>query len=126
MKRNLLVFSMIAWILFSCSSASQSPSQVVNGYLEALVNKDSAKLISYSCKKWEKEAQKELDSFSNVGTSLENVACKVNSQTTVNAAVTCNGFIKLTYDTEIQKIDLNKRIYSLIFESNEWRICDLK
>jgi hypothetical protein len=126
MRRNLLVFLLIGWILISCSSTSQDPSQVVNGYLDALVNKDSAKLVSYSCKNWEMEAQKELDSFSNVGTSLENVACKVYSQTTDNAAVTCSGFIKLTYDTEIQKIDLSKRVYSLIFEKNEWRICDLK
>jgi hypothetical protein len=126
MKRNISFFLLIGWILISCSSTSQSPSQVVSGYLDALVNKDSAKLVSYSCKNWETEAQKELDSFSNVGTSLENVACKVNSQNNVDAAVICSGFIKLTYDTEIQKIDLSKRVYQLVFQNNEWRICDLK
>lgn len=126
MIKILFIFLLIGSIIISCSSPSLNPPQVVEGYLDALVKKDSAKLISYSCKNWEIEAQKELDSFSNVGTILENVECKINSQTKVDALVTCSGFIKLTYDTEIQKIDLSKRVYQLIFEKNEWRVCGLK
>lgn len=126
MKKIILIFLLMGLLLISCSSASQSPSQVVIGYLNALIKKDAATLVSYSCRNWETEAQKELDSFSNVGTSLENVDCKINSQTANVATVICKGFIKLTYDTEVQKIDLGKRVYQLVLENNEWRVCNLK
>lgn len=127
MKRAFAVLLIPFLILVACQgSPSQNPSKVVNDYLNALVEKDSAKLISFSCKNWENEAQKELDSFMNVGISLENVDCQVNSQSSAEAAVMCSGFIKLTYDTEIQKIDLSKRAYKLVLENNEWRVCGLK
>lgn len=129
MKINYRIWVLIIFIMIlgSCQgNTPQEPSQTVKNYLNALVDKDSAKLISYSCKNWEGEAQKELDSFMNVGISLENVVCKVNSRNSAETAVLCSGFLKLTYDTEIQKIDLSKRIYHLILENNEWRVCDLK
>lgn len=129
MMKKVFHFLLILFIfiLVGCqASPSQNPSKVVYDYLNALVEKDPAKLISFSCKSWETEAQKELDSFMNVGISLENVDCKVNSQSSAEAAVICSGFIKLTYDTEIQKIDLSKRAYKLVLENNEWRVCGLK
>jgi hypothetical protein len=127
MKKVFYFLLILIIVLVACQgSPSQNPSKVVNDYLNALVEKDPARLISFSCKSWENEAQKELDSFMNVGISLENVDCKVNSQSSAEAAVMCSGFIKLTYDTEIQKIDLSKRSYKLILENNEWRVCGLK
>lgn len=127
MKKTFYFLLILFIILAACQgNPSQDPSQVVNNYLEALIEKEPAKLISFSCKAWENEAQKELDSFMNVGISLENVDCKVRSQSSAEAAVLCSGFIKLTYDTEIQKIDLSKREYNLILENNEWRVCGLK
>ncbi len=127
MKSGFYFLFIFFVILVGCQgSPSQNPSKVVNDYLNALVEKDPAKLISFSCKNWENEAQKELDSFMNVGISLENVDCQVNSQSSAEAAVLCNGFIKLTYDSEIQKIDLSKRAYKLVLENNEWRVCGLK
>ena len=99
---------------------------VVKNYLDALVKKDPAKLISLSCKNWEAEAQKELDSFMNVGTTLEGLNCSIKSQSTTDASVICHGYIKLTYDTEIQKIDLSKGIYQLTLENNDWRVCNYR
>jgi hypothetical protein len=125
--KKVVFFSIIfVFFIVSCQSSVLNPSQVVQNYLNALVNKNAANLISLSCKNWESEAQKQLDSFMNVGTSLENVDCSVDSQTTDSAKVACTGFIKLTYDAEIQKIDLSKRVYQLSFENNEWRVCNSK
>ena len=126
MKIKLCFPLIFIFLLVACQSASQSPSQVTDNYLKALIAKDPARLISYSCKSWENEAQKELDSFMNVGLSLENAECLLNSQSSAEATVFCNGYIKLTYETEIQKIDLSKRAYHLVLENNEWRICGLK
>jgi hypothetical protein len=123
MKNVVFFFIIFVFFIVSCQSSVLNPSQVVQNYLNALVNKNAANLISLSCKNWESEAQKQLDSFMNVGTSLENVDCSVDSQTTDSAKVACTGFIKLTYDAEIQKIDLSKRVYQLSFENNEWRVC---
>jgi hypothetical protein len=125
--KKIVFFSFIfAFFIVSCQPSAQNPSQVVQNYLNALVKKDAASLISLSCKNWESEAQKQLDSFMNVGTSLENASCSVDSQTTDAAKVACTGFIKLTYDAEIQKIDLSKRVYQLSLEHNEWRVCNSK
>jgi hypothetical protein len=124
---TLLLPLVLALFAVACQSGNtQDPSESVQNYLQGLVAKDAAKLISYSCKTWEKEAQKELDSFMNVGISLENVDCDVNSKSSAVALVSCRGYIKLTYDTEIQKIDLSKRAYQLILENNEWMVCGLK
>jgi hypothetical protein len=126
MKNVVFFFIIFVFFIVSCQSSVLNPSQVVQNYLNALVNKNAVNLISLSCKNWESEAQKQLDSFMNVGTSLENVDCSVDSQTTDSAKVACTGFIKLTYDAEIQKIDLSKRVYQLSFENNEWRVCNSK
>lgn len=127
MKKAVYFLLILLILLVGCQgSPSQNPSKVVNDYLNALVEKDPARLVSFSCKDWENEAQKELDSFMNVGISLENVDCQINSQSSAEAAILCNGFIKLTYDTEIQKIDLSKRAYKLVLENNEWRVCGFK
>jgi hypothetical protein len=110
-------------LLLACNPVNQNPLIVVQNYLEALVKKDSAVLVSTTCKDWESEAQKELDSFLNVGTTLEGLNCSLVSQSENNASVICHGFIVLTYDTEIQKIDLSKRTYQLVLENNDWRVC---
>mgnify|MGYP007023420823 FL=1 len=62
----------------------------------------------------------------NVKASLENVNCQLKSESSSYATVVCNGEIQLTYGTEVQKIELNKRTYHLTYENNEWRVCDLK
>jgi len=125
-KYYLLSLIILVACLAACKPSNQSPAQIVQNYLEALVNKDSAKLISYSCKNWENIAQTELDSIMNVKASLENVNCQLKSESSSYATVVCNGEIQLTYGTEVQKIELNKRTYHLTYENNEWRVCDLK
>jgi hypothetical protein len=125
--KNLFLLLIISIFLVSaCNSVIKDPSIIVQNYLNALVKKDQAMLISLSCKEWELEAQKELDSFMNVGMSLEGLACNTTSQSTSIASVVCQGYIQLTYDTEIQKIDLSKRIYQLALENNDWRVCKAK
>jgi hypothetical protein len=111
LKISFLLIIVILFLLLACSPVNQNPAIVVQNYLKALVKKDSAVLISM------------LDSFQNVGTTLEGLNCSMQSQSEKNASVICQGAIILTYDTEIQKIDLSKRDYQLILENNEWRVC---
>jgi hypothetical protein len=124
LKISFLLIIVILFLLLACSPVNQNPAIVVQNYLKALVKKDSAVLISMACNGSEIEAQKELDSFQNVGTTLEGLNCSMQSQSEKNASVICQGAIILTYDTEIQKIDLSKRDYQLILENNEWRVCN--
>jgi len=126
LNKFILSLFLISIFLPACNSVSQNPSLIIEKYLDALVKKDAAALVSMSCKTWESEAQKELDSFMNVGTSLEGIDCAIQSQSKTNASVVCKGFIKLTYDTEIQNIDLSKRVFQLSMENNEWRVCNSK
>lgn len=126
MKKSILVIIIIFIILPACNSVTQNPSIVVKNYLDALVRKEPATLINLSCKNWESEAQKELDSFMNVGTTLEGLNCSIKSQSNIDALVVCQGYIQLTYNTEIQKIDLSKRTYELTLENNDWRVCNFK
>ena len=123
MKKTFPLIIGILFLLLACNPVNQNPLIVVQNYLNALVKKDSAVLISMTCKDWESEAQKELDSFLNVGTTLDGLNCRILSQSLSNASVNCQGFLFLTYDTEIQKIDLSKRTYQLVLENNDWRVC---
>jgi hypothetical protein len=126
LKNLLLILIILIFLVSACNSAIKDPSIIVQNYLNALVKKDQAMLISLSCKEWEIDAQKELDSFMNVGMSLEGVACNTTSQSASIASVVCQGNIQMTYDNEIQKIDLSKRIYQLGLENNDWRVCKAK
>jgi hypothetical protein len=124
--KKICLLLLIFLLLVSCQTAGLNPVKTVQGYLNALISKDAAKLVSFSCRGWENQAQQELDSFLNVGLSEENINCKNVSQTAGASTVQCTGYIKLTYDSEIQKIDLSTHAYELIMENNEWRVCNLK
>ena len=65
--RSLLILLLFSGV-FSCAGkdATGGAGGAIEGYLEALVNKDSERLVNFSCSAWEPQAHLELDSFGAV------------------------------------------------------------
>jgi hypothetical protein len=122
---------LLAWLaitlllLSSCSGSSNSEAaaSAVQDYWQAMVSRDLNQAIAHSCAGWETQARTEFNSFSAVKLKLENVACKVKSQAAAEAQVTCTGVIIANYGAEDLTIDIANRIYRVVNESGEWRMC---
>ena len=131
-KIKLAVFVLLAaaFLLAACGGGEQaggSPAVgAVEGYLQALVAKDSAKLANQSCKDWESQATLEMDSFQAVTAVLEGVACKETGKDGSTTYVNCQGNIVATYNNEKQSLDLSPRTYKVVQEGGEWRVCGYK
>ena len=124
--KSFLIILVLMFFAIGCNKALRSPKDTVESYLESLVSQDVATAVSLSCKQWEAEAQKEVESLLSVNASLDGVYCQTDSESENNAIVSCQGKIKLTYENEIQEINLSKRSYQLVFENGEWLICQNK
>ena len=110
-------------ILLAGCGGQDPAAAAVQGYLKALVAKDLVKLSNYSCADWEADAQVDLDSFTSVGTSLEDLQCKLESTEGNQTVVACTGKIVADYDGDLQEIDLSTRKYLAVQEGGEWRMC---
>ena len=118
----LVVFTTL--VLAACASSSDNaPVQAVEGYLNALVEKDANRLTTLSCGEWEEDALLELDSFQAVSARLEGLACEQTGTDGDTALVLCNGSIVATYNNEDQQLDLSVRTYQVVQEGGEWLVC---
>jgi len=122
LRRWLIVF-FIAGVLTACSSGKHPAAKSVEALLQALVERDEAHLLTYTCPEFEEEALMEYDSFSLVKTRLEGLDCKLVEQEGDQAKVVCQGQIIATYGSEDQTIELNNRTYQVIKRSGEWLVC---
>jgi hypothetical protein len=115
-------------ILTACGGAAQSSSApaAIESYLNALVARDSARLIGLSCAAWEKDARQELDSFAAVKAELKNPGCKISGQSGLQTFVSCTGQIVANYNGEDQAIQLSERAFIAVQEGGEWRMCGYK
>jgi len=120
----LILFALI--ILSSCAKLESNPSDLVEKYLDALVNKDINTISSLVCADWEEQAIREVDSLLSVGSELKNVSCSQKNNDGTIAEIICQGKIILTYNTEVQEIDLSRRIYYLNHIDNNWLLCGYK
>ena len=123
-------FSLILFIVFTtlavpaCASSNENaPVQAVEGYLNALVEKDATRLTTLSCGEWEEDALLELDSFQAVSARLEGLACEQTGADGDTALVLCNGNIVATYNDEDQELELSVRTYQVVQEGGEWLVC---
>ena len=125
MARCLPVFSVLLGVLFisACSSSSSSSSPAIEGYLEALVAKDTIGAVNRACLAWEENARAEGSSFEAVEARLELIACSEIGEQNDFKIVACEGSIIANYGGEDQDIDLADRNYLAIFEDNEWKMC---
>ena len=125
MRKLLLLLSilLITNILTACSSKSDASVQVVENYLNALVNKEADRLPSLVCGEWEEDALIELDSFQAVTATLEDVSCSQIDTDEGVALVLCNGNIVASYNNEDQRLDLSTRTYQVIEQGGDWLVC---
>jgi hypothetical protein len=121
----LVSLGIFAVLLSACGPATSSDpaAHAVEGYLTALVDKDSNRLAVLSCATWETNALMELDSFQAVQTRLDGLACQTTGTDTGTALVTCKGKIVATYNNEDQELDLSVRTYHVVQEGGEYLVC---
>ena len=108
--------------LTACNSSTQSPEVVVMDYLNAMVNHDSALITTLVTSDWELNANLDVDSLTNLDASLTDVSCTATSIEGDAAQVKCTGTIDLSYNDEVQKIQLDQFTYSLQKVSGFWLV----
>jgi hypothetical protein len=121
---TVIMICVLVMLITACGgNAADQRTQVVVDYINALVNKDSAKLSALSCSTWEQNAQLEYDSLQAVNTRLEGLICSVIGTDGSTAQVNCLGKILATYNNEDQEIDLSVRNYQVIQQNGEYLVC---
>ena len=126
MRRPLLFFSLLvlfSLLLAACSSQKSQAAAAVEAYLQALVNKQSEQLSTLSCADWESSALTELDAFQNVEAQLVDLSCKETGSDGATRLVTCGGKTTASYNGETQDFPLGERVYQVVEEGGEWRVC---
>ena len=118
----LVIVILLALIFTSCSS-KEPAVQVVEAYLNAVVDQDDVALQKLVCEEWQFDAMMEMDSFLAVSPQLEDVSCSVVDESVDSISVNCTGNILATYNEEQQKIDLSLRNYVVTEIAGEWLVC---
>jgi hypothetical protein len=120
----LLLAILTNLLLSACASTRKDASaKAVEDYLNALVAKDSDRLMTLSCADWEEDALLELDSFQAVTARLDGLACSQTGTDGDTALVLCKGKIIATYNEEDQELDLSVRTYQVVQEGGDWLVC---
>jgi len=124
---SLFVIVILSGALVSACASQRTPADAIVDYLEALEESDQAAAVASSCTAWETEALAEGASFVNVEVELKDPDCQVQDQTDTEASVLCTGSFVFSYDAgEDQVLDLFGRVFSVVKEDGEWRMCGYK
>ena len=121
-RHDLAALSLMMVLLAGCQ-AGGSPSQTVEDYLQAVVDGDWTRAVNLSCASWEEGARTEANSFESIEAWLEGVSCSAQNEETDTAAVTCQGVIIATYGAEDRQLTLQGRVYQVVLDGGEWRMC---
>jgi hypothetical protein len=123
LRWNFLVALVLLTVMLSGCQAVGSPSRVVEDYLQAVVDADRVRAVNLSCAAWEEGARTEADSFDSIEAWLDGVSCSAEATGDDVQGVTCQGVIVATYGAEDRELGLEGRIYQVIQEGGEWRMC---
>ncbi|MGH2582449.1 MAG: hypothetical protein ACRDFQ_06095 [Anaerolineales bacterium] len=126
MRNHLFSFLLPCAALFlaACGPAAGSPEGAVEGYLNALVSTDEIGAVNSSCASWEQQAILESAAYQGVETQLENLECSLLALDGESALVSCDGQIRYSYaGGEDQLDDLGGRVFSVVVEGGEWKMC---
>lgn len=119
-----LLFSLLfALWLSACANNSDAAVQAVERYNNALVSGDADRLVTNSCAAWEPDALVELASFAAVDVTLDNMKCQEAGEEGGGMIIECTGKIVANYGNEVLEIDLEDRLYQVIMEGGEFRMC---
>jgi hypothetical protein len=121
--RTILFACLLCLALAACSGNKSSAPQAVQDYLQALVDEDADRIVTFSCADWEASARTEVDSLTAVSGELEGVQCQEAGEDAGDTLVTCTGKIVFDYNGELQELDLTGRTYAVREEQGEWRVC---
>jgi hypothetical protein len=119
-KSLLLILAVLA---LSACGVSGMPEKTVEDYITAVAAGDDIRAANLACTEWEGQARIDADSFMNVETTIENMACEVIARTESRVDVQCSGYITADYQGKNKKIDLSLQTYRLISENGVWRVC---
>lgn len=118
-----LLSSLFLALLAGCAGDKAESAVAVEAYLAALVNGQADQLATLSCADWESSALTELDAFQNVEAQLVDLACSETGKDGETILVTCSGKITASYNGELQDFTLDDRVYQLVSEGGELRVC---
>jgi len=128
--RNKFIFLLVGLtlILSACGggNASKGATSAVEGYINALANKDQAALSANSCADWESDAMVELDSFQLVDVSVDNMSCQISGTDGDKTLVDCTGKLQMSYNGEPQELDLSARTYEVVNQGGNWLVCGVR
>ena len=120
----VLMILIVAGFFVSACESARTPADVIVDYLEAVAESDQTSAVANSCAAWEEDARAEGAAFINVEVTLKDLECDVLSQSETDATVSCTGAFLFSYDAgEEQEQDLYGRVFSLVQEAGEWRMC---
>ena len=122
-KRNILAALMLLISVLAGCQAGASPSQAVEDYLQAVIAGDWVQAVNLSCAAWEEGARTDANSFDSIEAWLEGVSCSAEGTEGDTRGVTCQGVIMATYGAEDRELTLQGRVYQVVLESGEWRMC---
>lgn len=126
MYRSFIIVVIATFLLAACASGS-TPDIVVEEYLQAIVEKNSNRLSTISCKDWEANALMLLDAFQAVTAEIEGLSCQeAGNSPDGMAIVSCTGKFITSYDSEIQEFDLSIQDYLLENVNGEWLVCGMQ
>ena len=115
---------LVVLFLAACGSSAGSPESAVETYLQAVVSTDEVAAVNASCSAWEQQAILESAAYEGVETRLEDLDCQMASQDGDSAQVSCTGQIVYSYAGGEDQIDeLGGRIFSVVVEGGEWKLC---
>lgn len=126
MRRAIQLFIALIPVLLllaACSGGQSDSAATVEVYLQALIGKQADRLSTLSCADWEASALTELDAFQNVEAQLVDVRCSETGQDGATRLVACTGKITASYNGELQEFPLDDRIFQLVEEGGELRVC---
>ena len=119
----IFIFFPFLSMLSACVDGTDAPARSVELYYDALVKKEEARFLQYSCSNWEIQALLEFDSFRNVKTDLVDSKCQTDHLEDDIAYVTCQGYINASYDGENREFSLSDKTFNVVMEGGEWRVC---
>jgi hypothetical protein len=123
LNRFLIILVVTPLVLVACGGGQGSAPEAIEAYLEAVVTQDRDGAVNLSCVDWEDQAITEIDSFEAVSAELEGVVCEETGTAGDYTLVECTGKIVVTYDTEVQELVLEGRVYQVLQDGGQWRMC---
>ena len=123
MRKLILLVIIVCLGLTACGDSKSEAAKAVEGFYQALVERDENRYINYTCADYEADAFLEYDSFQGVAVELDGLSCDQTGEDGDMALVECAGKIVATYNNEKQDFPIEGRVHRVVNEGGDWRVC---